>query len=79
MKDSDLSLHERIEAAITRITNGQGQMRMPAEATDPDLVLADCESAISELVDVLREYMNNVPATRLGDKAEHILARYSHD
>lgn len=37
------ALVERIDAAIQRIVNGQGCMRIPAEPTDPDLVLADCK------------------------------------
>lgn len=31
----------RIEAAIQRIISGQGLMRIPAEDTDPDIVLGD--------------------------------------
>jgi len=42
MKDADMPLRDRIEAAIERIKTGQGQMRVPVEATDPDVVLADC-------------------------------------
>lgn len=42
MKDADLPLRARIEAAIERVTTGQGQMRVPVEATDPDVVLFDC-------------------------------------
>ena len=45
MKD----LNERIDAAILRISNGEGCMRIPAEPTDPDLVLADCKSALAHL------------------------------
>lgn len=33
----------RIDSAIERITHGEGTMRVPAENTDPDLVLADCK------------------------------------
>lgn len=46
MKDDHLTLPERIAAAISRITNGNGNMRIPAEATDPDLVLAECAAAL---------------------------------
>lgn len=42
MKDAHLALGDRIQAAIERIKTGQGQMRVPVEATDPDVVLADC-------------------------------------
>jgi hypothetical protein len=36
----------RIDKAIKRITNGEGLMRVPADQTDPDLVLADCRNAL---------------------------------
>lgn len=37
----------RIDAAIRRITAGDASMRVPAENTDPDLVLADCRRLLS--------------------------------
>ncbi|KRG38556.1 hypothetical protein ARC78_15595 [Stenotrophomonas pictorum JCM 9942] len=37
---------ERIKAAIVRITTGQALMRVPADQTDPDIVLADILSLI---------------------------------
>lgn len=46
-------LIERINAAICRIANGDGTMRVPAEDTDPDLVLADCEKEIKRLCGAL--------------------------
>lgn len=42
-------IEERIKAAILRITSGQCSMRVPAEETDPDLVLADCLTEIRRL------------------------------
>ena len=44
-----MTLKERIEAAIARITSGAGAMRIPAEPTDPDLVLRDCAAEIERL------------------------------
>lgn len=41
-------LLERIDAAIQRITSGCGNMRIPADITDPDLVLADCKRVLLE-------------------------------
>jgi hypothetical protein len=41
------SLLPRIDAAIERITSGRAPMRIPAENTDPDLVLADCKRLLS--------------------------------
>jgi hypothetical protein len=34
----------RIEAALQRIENGHGIRRIPADPTDPDLVLAECKA-----------------------------------
>ena len=49
MKDADLSLLERIDLAMDRITSYQAAMRIPVEATDPDVVLADCKDCIAAL------------------------------
>lgn len=46
MRDSDMPLMRRIDVALRRVTNGEGTMRVPVEATDPDIVLADCRAAI---------------------------------
>lgn len=42
-------IEKRIAAAIERITSGHASMRVPAEETDPDLVLADCLAEIRRL------------------------------
>ena len=42
MRDAGMPLPERINAAINRIAHGNGHMRVPVEATDPDIVLSDC-------------------------------------
>ena len=49
MRDADMPLLDRIDAAIKRVTSGQGQMRVPVEATDPDMVLLDCKREIEQL------------------------------
>ncbi|MFK4444679.1 hypothetical protein ABH944_004817 [Caballeronia udeis] len=41
------SLLKRIDSAIDRITSGSSLMRVPAEDTDPDLVLAECRALLS--------------------------------
>lgn len=46
MRDGDMPLAKRIDAAILRVAQGSGQMRVPAEATDPDMVLSDCMKAL---------------------------------
>jgi len=46
MRDANMPLAERINAAIDRITHGSGHMRVPVEATDPDIVLSDCRRAL---------------------------------
>lgn len=43
------TLNERIESALDRIKNGNGQMRIPADPTDPDLVLVACQERIAAL------------------------------
>lgn len=49
MRDADMPLLDRIDAAITRIRRGDGQMRVPVEATDPDMVLEDAKAEIESL------------------------------
>lgn len=46
MTISTQKLRERIDAAIKRITSGSAPMRVPADQTDPDLVLADAKTAL---------------------------------
>lgn len=46
MRGGDLTINQRIDEALKRITNGHGMMRVPVEATDPDIVLADCAKAL---------------------------------
>lgn len=46
MTISTQKLRERIDAAIKRITSGSAPMRVPADQTDPDLVLADAKIAL---------------------------------
>lgn len=53
MRDADMPLTGRIDAAIERITHGQAAMRVPVEATDPDVVLADCQREIERLTNAL--------------------------
>jgi hypothetical protein len=43
------ALVQRIDAAIQRITSGNGAMRVPAENSDPDLVLADCKKLLQHV------------------------------
>ena len=50
MRDANMPLLDRIDAAIKRVTSGQGQMRVPVEATDPDVVLGDCKREIEKLM-----------------------------
>jgi len=54
MRDADMPLTGRIDAAIERITHGQAAMRVPVEATDPDVVLADCQREIERLTAALQ-------------------------
>lgn len=56
LRDGHLPLVERIDVALRRVTNGEGQMRVPVEATDPDIVLHNCRDRIIELEELLREH-----------------------
>jgi hypothetical protein len=49
MKDADMPLLDRIEAALERVRNRQGLMRIPVEATDMDVVVSDCREEIKRL------------------------------
>lgn len=49
------TLNERIESALDRIKNGDACMRIPADPTDPDLVLVACQEHIAELEAELQE------------------------
>lgn len=45
----------RIESAIKRIADGHADMRIPADLTDPDIVLGECLSLLSEIAAALPE------------------------
>ncbi len=70
------TIQQRIDAAIKRITDGHGCMRIPADETDPDLVLADCKAEIASLraeVEALRvdaERYRRVRAIAISDGAD---------
>ncbi len=49
MRDAGMPLDQRIDEALRRISSGHAAMRVPAEATDHDIVLADCKARIAEL------------------------------
>jgi hypothetical protein len=40
----------RIEGALARLKDTTGVMRVPADPTDPDLVLADCHTIIKHVL-----------------------------
>ena len=44
-----MPLLDRIEAALARVRNRHGLMRIPAEATDIDIVILDCREEIARL------------------------------
>lgn len=53
-------IEKRIAAAIERITSGHASMRVPAEDTDPDLVLADCRAEIRLLRSSLMQQWQSI-------------------
>lgn len=50
-----MTLTERIDQAIDRIIAGHSPQRIPADLTDPDIVLTDCKARIAELEAELRK------------------------
>jgi hypothetical protein len=46
---AERTLLDRIDAAIERVVSGRAPMRIPAEETDPDLVLAACKVELERL------------------------------
>lgn len=48
MSEEVEALLRRIDAAIERVTSGRAHMRVPADPTDPDLVLADAGNWIQQ-------------------------------
>jgi len=71
LRDGDMPLLGRIDAALRRVISGDGLMRIPAEATDPDIVLAECKREIERLRsenDSLRAaILNALPGVRYMD------------
>lgn len=61
MRDGDMPLLDRIDVALRRVTNGEGQMRVPVEATDPDVVLFDCRREIERLREFERSAALTLP------------------
>ncbi len=53
-----MTLEERAKAAIHRITQGLGSMRIPADKTDPDIVITDllAELAVARQIDKSQEF-----------------------
>jgi hypothetical protein len=49
MTNQENDIVGRIDLAIERVTSGQGQMRIPADPTDPDLVLLAAKDEINSL------------------------------
>ena len=59
LKDGDMPLLERIDVALRRITRNEGQMRIPPEATDVDMVLCSCRDRIAELEPLTPRLVND--------------------
>ncbi len=56
MRHANLPLDQRAVLALERIKAGQAPMRIPVEATDPDIVISDLRSRVLALEDLLRRY-----------------------
>jgi hypothetical protein len=53
------ALKDRINKAIHRVTHGEGQMRVPVDPTDPDVVLGDCFVMLESLSAQLAHWKAN--------------------
>jgi hypothetical protein len=75
-----MTLQERIEAAIKRVTSGQAPMRVPVEETDVDIVLGDCAAMIADLQQKLREHalISSEIKTRFRDGTERYEQHYAY-
>lgn len=79
MRDGDMPLLDRIESAMRRVTNGEGQMRVPVEATDPDVVLYDCKREIERLMGwegAAREWLDKTEWVQEQIDSGHLSAKY---
>jgi hypothetical protein len=56
-----MTLRERINAALVRVAHGHAPMRIPADPTDVDLVLADCEKELDALAAQLAAALEVLP------------------
>lgn len=70
MRDGDMPLPERIEAAQKRIEYGHSARRIPVEATDIDIVLSDCSREITRLRAELAERDAEIDRLRLEHEPE---------
>lgn len=75
MRDAAMPLCDRIEAAIRRITGGEGTMRVPVEATDPDIVLCDCQIALAEPAQPAAAPSAMAPLAPVGQRAEESMGK----
>lgn len=55
MRGATSPILDRINEAARRVSGGAGLMRIPVEATDADIVLADCSATIKNLTAELNE------------------------
>jgi hypothetical protein len=79
MRDGDMPLLDRIESAMRRVTSGQGQMRVPVDATDPDVVLHDCKREIERLKrweGAAREWIDKTEWVQERIDSGHLPAKY---
>lgn len=72
-------LKGRIERAIHRVTHGEGQMRVPVDPTDPDVVLGDCFVMLESLSAQLDRYTRvSETGYSKGDELDRIVALQAH-
>ena len=78
-----MTLTDRIDQAIDRIIAGHSPQRIPADLTDPDIVLTDCKARIAELEAELADAVDygrgRHEAERRAEEAEQALATVTRE
>lgn len=66
-----LVLQGRITLALQRISAGYAPMRIPAQLTDPDLVLSDCAARIAADAETIRKQAEEIARLENRSGCEH--------
>ncbi len=70
-----LVLQGRITLALQRISAGYAPMRIPAQLTDPDLVLSDCAARIAADEETVRKQAEEIERLKAQVQVGHDVIR----